>query len=331
MITVLVTGCGGAVGLGASKALRMSTNRFRLVGVDADPYAASFHFKKNESLLDKTYVVSRADHPDYIREISDICRREKVDVIFPATDAELERLAILKDEIGKIGTKIVISPRETIRICRDKWLTYQNLSRHLPIVKSALPNLGLSQALRVTGLPAMIKPRLGWGSRETYKVRSVEEAEMIIGNIEKPIIQSWLEGEEYTVDGLTDKHGKVLCCVPRRRTKVLAGLSFQGITVRDEQLIRLGEKIAEHLKIVGPFNFQLKKIDGEPEIFEINPRFAGTGILSVEAGVNIPLLAVKTICDMKIPGEIDFEEGMVVSRYFKEVFFKSGATNANEN
>lgn len=328
MITVLITGCGGAVGLGVSNALRMGPDSFRLVGVDADPYAACLHFEKNESLLDRTYVVPRVDHPDYIREIQDICRREEVDVIFPATDAELVKLSILKEEIE---TKIVISPQETVRICRDKWLTYQNLSSHLPIVKSALPNSGLSQALGVTGLPAMIKPRLGWGSRETYKVKSLEEAERIIGNIDMPIIQTWLKGEEYTVDGLTNTHGKILCCVPRRRLKVLAGLSFQGITVRDEKLIRLGEKLAEQLKLVGPFNFQLKKIDGEPEIFEINPRFAGTGILSVKAGVNIPLLAVNDMCGLKIPTEIEFEEGVIASRYFKEVFFKRGATDPDKN
>ena len=38
--------------------------------------------------------------------------------------------------------------------------------------------------------------------------------------------------------------------------------------------------------------------------------------------MNIPLLAVKEICDMKIPMDIDFDEGLVVSRYFEEAYFK---------
>jgi len=180
-------------------------------------------------------------------------------------------------------------------------------------------------------LPAIVKPRLGWGSRDIHKVKNVEEARIVISRIREPLIQTWMQGEEYTVDGLTDRYGKVICIVPRRRIKVLSGLSLQGITVRDKKLIELGEKITEYLKIVGPFNFQVIKIDGEPKIFEINPRFAGTGILSVKAGVNIPLLAVKEACNMRITTNIDFDEGLVVSRYFEEVFFNISELKSHEN
>jgi carbamoyl-phosphate synthase large subunit len=321
MTTVLVTGCGGAVGLGAVKALRVGSQNLRLIGVDADPYAVCFYLKNKERILHKAYIVPRAEHPDYIPEISNICRGEKVDIILPCTEAELEKLSISKTEISDCGTKIIISPLETIRICRDKWLTYCHLGECLPMVRSALPDVGIQEALQSTGLPAVIKPRLGWGSRNIHKVKSAEEARIAVSHIDKPIIQTWLQGEEYTVDGLTDRYGKAVCIIPRRRIKTLSGLSLQGITVRDKKLIELGKKITKYLKIIGPFNFQAKKIDGEPKIFEINSRFAGTGILSVKAGVNIPLLAVKEMCNLKISSNIHFKEGLVVSRYLEEVFF----------
>jgi carbamoyl-phosphate synthase large subunit len=331
VITVLVTGCGGAIGLSAVKALRMGSINLRLIGVDVDPYAACFYLKSKEIPLHKAYIVPRADHPNYIPELINLCRREKVDVVFPCTDAELEKLSISKIEIAKSGTKIVISPAETIRVCRDKWLTYHHLNKYLPMVKSSLPDVGIEKALQFTGLPAIIKPRLGWGSRDIHKVESAEEAQIVISRIHKPIIQTWMQGEEYTVDGLTDRYGKVICIVPRRRIKILSGLSLQGITVRDKKLIELGEKITRCLNIVGPFNFQVRKINGEPKIFEINPRFAGTGILSVKAGVNIPLLAVKEACNMRITTNIDFDEGLVVSRYFEEVFFNISELKSHEN
>lgn len=320
-ITVLLTGCGGAVGQSATKALRMTTEDFRLIGVDADPYAACLHLKAKERQLHRTYTIPRADHPDYIPELIDICRKEDVDVIFPCTDAELEKLSISKPKIKKYGTETIISPVQTIKICRDKWLTFRHLSEHLPIVKSALPDIGIKEALHFTGVPAVIKPRLSWGSRGIWKIHNGKEAQIVINRLEKPVIQTWLQGEEYTVDGLTDKRGNVICVVPRRRIKILGGLSQQGITVRDEELIELGERITECLRIIGPFNFQVRKINKEPKIFEINPRFAGTGILSVEAGVNIPLFAVKQACNMSIPSEIDFDEGLVISRYFGETVF----------
>lgn len=331
MITVLVTGCGGAIGQGAVKALKMGSMNLRLIGVDADPYAVCLHLKSKKGLLHKAYTVPTTEDPNYIPEIISICRREKVDVIFPCTDAELEKLSISKAEINDCGTKIIISPVETIRICRDKWLAYCHLGECLPIVRSALPDLGIEKALEFCGLPAIIKPRLGWGSRDMYKVKSAEEARIVISCVHKPIIQTWLQGGEYTIDGLTDRNGKVICIVPRRRIKVLAGVSSQGITVRDKKLIELGKRITENLRIVGPFNFQVRKVNGEPKIFEINPRFAGTGILSVKAGANIPLLAVKEMCNLKIPPNIEFKEGLVLSRYLEEVFFKIDEVKSHEN
>ncbi len=331
MITVLLTGCAGAVGLGAVKALKMGSINLRLIGIDADPYAACFYMKRKKRLLHKAYTAPRAEHPNYIPEIINVCRREKVDVILPCTDAELEKLSVSKAEINECGTKIIISPVETIRTCRDKWLTYHRLSEYLPIVRSALPEAGIEKALDFCGLPAIIKPRLGWGSKQLHKAKSAEEARIIINRVYKPIIQTWLQGEEYTIDGLTNSNGKVVCIVPRRRIKVLGGVSLQGITVRDKKLIELGKKITENLKIVGPFNFQVRKIDGEPKIFEINSRFAGTGILSVKAGANIPLLAVRETCNLSVPRSVDFKEGLVVSRYLEEVFFDINEVKSPEN
>lgn len=92
-----------------------------------------------------------------------------------------------------------------------------------------------------------------------------------------------------------------------------------------------GKKITKYLKIVEPLNFQVRKSNGEFGIFEINPRFAGTGILSVKAGVNIPFLAVKEICNMGIPTNIDFDEGLVVSRYFGQVFFRIEEAKSFDN
>jgi carbamoyl-phosphate synthase large subunit len=328
---VLITGCGGAIGQGAVEALRKGSGRLRLIGVDSDPYAAFFYLNRKSHSVDKTYAVPNGDHADFIPEIINICLKEKVDVIFPSTDSELEKLSVSRDKIAELGTKTIISPPETIKICRDKWSTYRSLNEHLPLIKSALPTIGIEKALQLTGLPAIIKPRHKWGSRQVYKVNSVNEAKSVICSVDEPIIQSWLEGEEYTVDGLADKYGKAMCLVPRRRIKIFSGLSFQGMTVRDEELIKIGQQITEHLKIMGPFNFQAKKIGGEAKIFEINPRFAGSGILSVEAGVNIPVLAVKEICNMNIPKNIDFREGVVLSRYFDEVFFNIKGAKTREN
>ena len=323
MVTVLVTGCGGAIGMGVIKALRMGSRNLRLVGVDTDSYAPSFYLKSKQYLLNRTYVVPNAESPNYIPKIVEICRTENVNVIFPCTDPELEILSTSIDEVTNSGVKVIICPSKTIKICRDKWLTYESLSCYLPIIKSALPDIGIEEALELTGLPAIIKPRKGWGSKQTAKIESIEEARILLPRIPAPIVQKYLTGAEYTVDCLADRNGKVICAIPRHRVKILGGISFQGITVRDEDLIKLANEVAKHLKFIGPFNFQVIKNCEETKIVEINPRFSGTGILSVMAGANIPCIALRNIRNKRIPAQIDFEEGLILSRYFEEAYFKA--------
>jgi len=325
LLTILITGCGGAAGQGIVKALRNGPDSMRLIGSDADPYAAVFYLKN--SGLRKVYCLPYGGSPNYLSEVIDLCRKENINAIFPGTDAELEKLAASREELAKCGAKVIISPFETIQICRDKWLTYNHFSKAVPIVRSALDEEGIESALSFTGLPAAVKPRIGWGAKQVYKVKSVSQAEILIKDISKPIIQTWLEGEEYTVDCLADKTGRVVCVVPRRRIKIFSGLSFEGVTVKDQKLIELGAKIAAEVPLYGPFNFQAKNVDGKPVIFEINPRFSGSGILTVKAGANIPLLAVQDAFGGKIPSEVGFDEGVVFSRYFDEVFFKKSEEN----
>jgi carbamoyl-phosphate synthase large subunit len=320
LLTVLITGCGGAAGQCIVKALRNAQDELRLLGSDADPYAAVFHIE--HSGLSKVYRLPYADSSNYVSEVIHLCKKENVDAIFPGTDGELMKLAAFREDLEKLGTKVVISPFESVKICRDKWLTYNHFSKFVPMVRSALAIGGIESALSFTGLPAAVKPRIGWGAKQVYKVRSAVEAEIFVREVSQPIVQTWLDGEEYTVDCLANKNGRVVCSVPRLRIKIFSGLSFEGVTVKNQKLIELGAKIAAAVPLYGPFNFQAKLVDGEPAIFEINPRFSGSGILTVKAGANIPLLAMQETCGYDIPSEVSFDEGVVFSRYFDEVIFR---------
>ena len=327
-MTVLVTGCGGAVGQGIVEALSSVSNEILLLGSETDSYAAPFYLEKKA--LSKVYHTSHVDSPDYIPELINLCRNENVDVIFPGTDVELPKLAAGKESFADYGVKVIISPYETIEICRDKLLSFRHFANKVSIVRSASDDADLETALNFTGLPAVLKPRIGWGSKIVYKIESVAQAEILVKQIGKPVFQTWLEGDEYTVDCMADNKGKIVCAVPRLRLKIFSGVSFEGVTVKSPKLVDLGAKIAERLQFCGPFNFQAKFVNGEPFFFEINPRFSGGGILSVRAGANIPLLSVQEACGCPHSGKVGFEEGVAFSRYFSEVFFKQeGASVTN--
>jgi carbamoyl-phosphate synthase large subunit len=319
LVTVLVTGCGGAVGQCIVSALLDAIDSLRVIGCETDPYAAPFYLLN--SGMSKVYHTSYGDSQGYIPELINLCRIENVDIVFPGTDVELPKLAASKKIFADNGVKVIVSPYETVEICRDKWLSYKHLSSKVPFVRSATGEDDLEGALNLTGIPAVLKPRVGWGSKQVYKVESVAETEILMKHFSKPLLQTWLEGEEYTVDCLADKKGKLVCAVPRLRLKIFSGLSFEGITVKNPKLIALGARITKELRFYGPFNFQAKFVNGEPVVFEINPRFSGGGILTVRSGANLPLLSVREACGNPLPDVVDFCEGIVFSRYFKEVVF----------
>lgn len=49
-------------------------------------------------------------------------------------------------------------------------------------------------------------------------------------NFNDYVICEYLRGEEYTVDCLTDRNGRLLFISPRSRERILAGISVAGIT-----------------------------------------------------------------------------------------------------
>jgi len=305
------------MGIGVVKALRLEFGQgLQIVGTDVIGLTPSFYIK---DFLDAMYLVPRADKPEFTQRVLDICKKEAVNVLIPCTDHEVLPLSLKRAKFLEQGIRISVSPPETIRVCRDKWLTYLTLNKHLPMSKSALPD-NLMDALQFVGLPVVIKPRAGWGTRDIYIANTISEARILVKKVANPLLQECLSGEEYTVDCLANKDGKGLCVVPRKRIATRFGMSIRGVTVKDNELIELGETLMESLKFVGLFNFQARKHNGKATIFEINPRFAGTGILSVMAGVNLPALAVKDLCGMEMPTSFDFQDGLFITRYMEDCF-----------
>jgi carbamoyl-phosphate synthase large subunit len=318
-VKVLVTGAGGMIGIGIAKSLRFEfKKKIKIEGTDCSKFAPTFFLPY---LLDGFSIVPKAKDRNYIPKMLSLAKRKKIDIIFPGTDHEILPLSQEKKLFEKKGIKIIVSPPDTIKICNDKWLTYKELKNKLPIVQSFLPPFSKNKSLaRKVGFPLIIKPRFGWGSRDIYKAGSASEIKVLLNKVKKPVIQKWLKGEEYTIDGLVNKDGKAVCVIPRKRMKTIAGVSSLGVTVKDKKLINLGEKISDVLRIQGPFNFQVRKDRNKYFILEINPRFAGTGILSVVAGANLPALALKEALGMKIPSSVSFKEGVMVTRYIEDVF-----------
>jgi carbamoyl-phosphate synthase large subunit len=77
-----------------------------IVATDIDPLAPAVHE------VDRPYLVPRLDTPDYIPALAEICRSEKVDLIFPLIDPDIPVLAKSRDTLASTGARVaVVSPQ----------------------------------------------------------------------------------------------------------------------------------------------------------------------------------------------------------------------------
>ncbi|MBL7196740.1 MAG: ATP-grasp domain-containing protein [Candidatus Omnitrophica bacterium] len=303
---ILVTGAGGASGMCTILALKKTDNV--IFGCDCNKYSPGLYLAH-----EKFTVPMAKDENRFIEKIIIKVEEHSIDVIFPNVDEELLVFAKNKSDIP---CNIIISPFSTIGICNDKSKIMSALKNIVP-----LPSMGNISP------PFLIKPRIGRGSKNVYKVEDKNEMNALLNylkfngiNDSDLIIQEYLLGKEYTVDALFDMKGNLVVAVPRQRVMIMSGASLVGITERNNQLISLVGKISKKLPFFGPVNFQFKEDKkGIPKLIEINPRCSGGMAITYRSGINLPKLALDILKGREISEEdLQWEEKMVF-RYMTEV------------
>ena len=307
-INILIVPAGSRIATGIIKFLARE-KEYQIISADIDKLAPGFY------LSDRGYIVSKFSQKKFWSDLKRIIKKERVDLVIPALDPLLIKFAENKKFFDNLKVKILISPSKTIFLTRDKWKTYNLLKNEIPIAKSFIDKNKVN-----IPYPLFIKPRDGSGSLNAFKINSQEELDFHYKNIQKPIIQEYLEGKEYTVDCLTNTEGNLLCCVPRERIGTQAGVSTKGRIVRNKKIEKIAEKIAQKIKFMGPFFFQLKEKKGVLKLVEINPRFGGGMPLSATGGPNIYLLATQMFLGAKIEKTPKIEYGLYFTRYDQEIY-----------
>lgn len=318
MTPVLVTAMGSNTAISVVKGLRRQSEiALRIVGTDMNRESEI----AGSSFCDKLYTIPGAAEPQYIPELLGICKEERIQILFPIIDIEVEVIAAHIDAFYSAGIRVWTSDLRSVRICNDKYETYRFFVEHgFPTPPTWLPEDWAGEEKHLS-YPLIVKPRDGISSINVFRVENAAELEVALKRVKKPIAQEYVEGKEFTIDVLADQDSRVLAVVPRERMETKAGLSYKGRTVRDQRLINEAERISQALLIKGPCNIQCRVKEGSPKFFEVNPRFSGGLPLTIAAGVNSPLLLVKLALNEKVDRScFDFEPGVYMARYFEEVF-----------
>lgn len=288
--------------------------RGNTVAVDIDRLAPALQE------ADRCYIVPPLSDPAYISTLSEICRRERVHLIFPLIDPDIPVLAQHRQELEATGARVVVVSQEAAATTADKWLTYQFFRRlDVPTPRSWLPEEAPIVDLEY---PVFIKQRFGSAGKQTFKIHNRRELVFFLDYVPDPIAQEYLPGPEITNDVICDFEGNVLAVVSRQRIEVRWGEVAKGKTIYDLEIIQHCVTIASELKAIGPITVQCMLRDGQPYFTEINARFGGGAPLGIAAGVRSPhwLLALAAGGPVEIPPLGTYQTGLYLTR-FDDSFF----------
>jgi carbamoyl-phosphate synthase large subunit len=292
-MNVLITSAGSTNGVNIIRALKGWVN---IIATDCSEMSAGLY------MSDVWFITPKSTEDRFISVIKDICDREKIDIIFPSHSEEIRKFI---DE-PELVNRMVISPKKVYDITENKVLC-----------NAFIRNLGLLTPKEYTKeFPVIIKPIKGTGSRNVFKANNSKEFEVYYGK--DMFYEEFIDGVEYTVDGVSDFNGKMVCALPRIRLEKRGGLATKCITEKNYELVDMVRKIVEGIGLVGVWNVQCIKRGNEYYFIDVNNRFPSGGMpLATASGMNIPLILMDILKGAKPTVNLIYGKRML--RYYDAV------------
>jgi carbamoyl-phosphate synthase large subunit len=296
----------------------------RTIAVDPSPLAPA------QYAAHVRVAVPRMDDPDYVPALAALCEQHDVGVVLPLTDLDIEILARALEE-GRLPA--LVPSAAVARATYDKYEAHLLLQRHgLPSPPTALPQ----EDLDALDYPVMVKPRRGSGARSIHLAHDAAQARFMIDYVQKApsgarpqnlpgpepvMLQRAMGGEELSIDCLGDRDGRCLNAIPRTMLESRGGESIKGRVVHDDELIELGRRVMEALRVCGPATIQVfRDPDVGLGITDVNTRFGGAFPAPVYAalpGRTYPELIVRMAAGERVEPHVgEFRAGMTFTRYY---------------
>lgn len=298
---IAITGVSGDVGLGAIEGLRKGYPTAWILGLD---YSSDCVARR---LCDSYIQMPGIDSELYIDALANVLRAQKIDLLLPGIDAELELLSQNRGALETdSGTEILLCEQTQLLKCIDKYETAHWLRRlglpapHTLGIKE-IPEHDTPESISgafLNRFPLVKKPRKGHGSVGVQIISNIEELELACSSFTaEDCLQEYIEGPEITCGLLFDRKGNLADWLCMERT-LKHGRTVSGEIYESSELSDFIESFADRTRLTGPVNLQLRiSPEGVPLVFEINPRLSGSTAMRIAVGFNDPARLITHFLD----------------------------------
>ncbi|MBO1626025.1 ATP-grasp domain-containing protein [Bacillus arachidis] len=311
-LKVLVFPCGSQVAIDINFALRHAI-RVELFGASSIADHGKYVYR---NYIDN---VPNIAEENFLEEFNHILQEKQIDFIIPTHDTVA---LFLKEHESHLAARVISADVETVRICRYKSLTYKYLAHHsfVPVIYKRVKD--------VTKYPVFLKPDDGQGGKGTILVTNEQELQFYLNKSPNLLICEYLPGEEISVDCFTDREGNLRVVSPRKRRRMLAGISVHTELIEvSNEIMKTAETLNQELSFRGHWFFQMKKHnDGCYKLLEISSRMAGTAVLTIGRDINLPLLSILDCAGVDIeiqPNNYCIEmDRSFINRYQIDIYYE---------
>ncbi len=274
----------------------------------------TYEIKEDAPLLAVAKIVKGLKWKDkkILDHLKSVIKKNNIHIVLPLVDPA----TVVASELKSESVKNLFSPVSDEKVCRT---FFDKKSANQWFIKNKF-NVPANDK----HLPLIAKPVKGSASSGIFFIRDKATLKFFDKNFDKKnyLLQKCIEGDEYTVDCYVDIHGKILCTVPRKRVEVSSGEVIKSMIVKDDEIVRVTRALLEKSKLTGPVNVQFIRATKTKELFliEINPRFGGGVIASIEAGADIPLMILNDYLHLPNKAVIKVKENLLMLRAYREIF-----------
>jgi carbamoyl-phosphate synthase large subunit len=322
MKTVLVSGASGIVGYGTLRSLRRADMNLRLIGTSIydDSVAPAFC---------DTFEQAIPTHDTaYLHWLLQTIRRHKVDLLIPGIEIDMYAWDDHRLEIEATGARVLQNNSALIQLCKDKWAFFEHLAAAgvACVIDSSL-NQDFESLRERFGLPFLLKPRRGFGSKGIVRVNGESEFAAHSAQIGSVLMAQPIVGqddEEFTTSAFCDGQGGLYASMTLRRRLSRDGFTDRAEVVDTQLFLDTMQQLCKLLRPQGPTNFQFRMTAGGPKLLEINPRISSSTSIRSAFGYNESAMAVDFFLEGQVPVQPPILRGKAVRYTDDHIFYDNG-------